>query len=65
MGGDVTVGRHVHRPLSGVEWLRETEVQDLDAIIRRQRYVARLQIPMDDAFVVRRFERLGDLFGNP
>ena len=51
------------RPDVGV-WpsrLGQTEIQQLDVVVRRDLHVARFQIAMDDALFVRRFERLRDL----
>ena len=41
--------------------LREPEVEHLDRAVGPQLDVGRLQIAMDDALLVRRFERLRDL----
>ena len=41
--------------------LGQAEVEHLDHAIGRDLDVGRLQIAMDDALLVRRFERLGDL----
>ena len=41
--------------------LGETEVEHLHHAVRRDLDVRRLQIAVDDAFLVRRLERLGDL----
>ena len=45
----------------GAGCLRQAEVQDLDRPIGADLHVGRLQIAVDDALLVRRFERLGDL----
>src|SRR6266540_4217247 len=64
-----------HRPRSGLgEWpgvpsdlvgglceLREPEVEDLDAPLPRHEDVVRFQVAVDDAFVMRGGESLGDL----
>ena len=42
--------------------LGKTEVQNLDDPLRSAHDVRRLQIAMDDAFLVRRPETLGDLY---
>ena len=44
-----------------IESLREAEVEDLDPPVRGDLDVGRLQVPVDDAAIVRRLERLGDL----
>ena len=46
--------RRLHR-------LRQAEVQHLHRAVRSHLDVRRLQVAMDDALLVRRFERLGDL----
>ena len=43
------------------ERLRQSEIQDLDGAFRCDLDVGGFQIPVDDAFLVRRFERLRDL----
>ena len=53
IGGAVRVSR--------IECFREAEVQHLDRAVGPHLHVRRLQIAMDDAEVVRRFERIGDL----
>jgi hypothetical protein len=45
-----------------VRELREAEVQDFHGPVRPQLDVGRLQVAVDDSLVVRRLERLGDLF---
>ncbi len=47
-----------------VERLRQPEVQHLDDAVVADLDVRRLQIAMDDALLVRRFERVGDLPGD-
>jgi hypothetical protein len=44
--------------------LRQAEVQDFDSFIGLQDDVARLEIPMHDAVVVRRLQRIRDLAGD-
>ena len=44
--------------------LRKAEVEDFDRAIVANLDVRRLQIAMDDALLVRRFERVGDLPGD-
>ena len=44
--------------------LREPEVEHLDVAVRRDLDVGGLQVAVDDALLVRRFERLGDLPGD-
>jgi len=57
------LGAHVggraenHAGLGG----REPEIEDFDLIVRRQRDVRWLQIAVDDAFVMRGLERVGNL----
>ena len=46
---------------SRIERLREPEVQHLDRAVGPHLDVRRLQIAMDDAVLVRRLERIGDL----
>jgi hypothetical protein len=56
--GDVgVVGRDFR-----VRELREAEVQDFHRSVRPKLDVGRLQVAVDDSMVVRRLERLGDLF---
>jgi hypothetical protein len=43
---------------------REPEIEHFDAAARRHRHVCRLEIPMDDALLVRGIERIGDLAGD-
>ena len=60
----MTVGdasRRRFRPRSSLERLREPEVEHLDRAVGPDLDVGRLQIAMDDALLVRGFERLGDL----
>ena len=45
----------------GVERLRQAEVEHLHGAVRRDLDVGRLQVAVDDAVLVRRFERFGDL----
>ena len=56
--GDV---REVRRRAIAADGLREAEVQDLDDAVRRDLDVRGLQVAVDDPFVVRGLERLGDL----
>jgi hypothetical protein len=49
------------RPGGLLERLGEPEVEHLHLLVRRDLHVGRLQIAMDDPFLVRRLERLGDL----
>src|SRR5262249_13297241 len=55
----VNVGELDRFPPPGavVERFRESEVEDLDFALRRDLHIARLQIAMNDAFLVRRFQR--------
>jgi len=51
------LGRSARRPVRvtrRVPLLRETEVENLDALVFRQEKVLRFEIAMDDAFLVRR-----------
>ena len=41
----------------------QSEVEHLDHALRRDHDVGGLQVAMNDAFFVRRFERVGDLLG--
>ena len=63
--GDVIVGEFIGlaRPRAP-ESTAQTEVENLDRAVRSQLDVGRLQIPVNDAGVVRGFKRLGDLAGN-
>ena len=64
IAGDVMVAPvalRALRPLRDLRELREPEVQHLHRAIRADLHIARLQVAMDDAFLVRRLERLGDL----
>ena len=45
------------------EDLREAEVEDLHAPVRRDLHVRRLEVAMHDPLLVRRLQRLGDLPG--
>ena len=47
----------------GIDHARETEVKNLDLVLGREHHVARLQIAMDDPFLVRRFEGVEHLPG--
>ena len=59
------VGRSVEIVHAGVRRrLGQTEIDDLDAALRRHHHVAGLQIAVDDALIVRRFEGVADLAGN-
>jgi hypothetical protein len=51
IGGRSAVGRR----------LRQPEVEDFDDALRRDLDIRRLEIAVNDSFVVRRFECLGDL----
>ena len=60
--------RHATRPVrrsgvsrTAIRRLRQTEVEHLHVAVGRQLDVRRLQIAMNDAVLVRGFERLGDL----
>src|SRR5205814_544887 len=48
----------------GSECLGETEVEDLHLTLGGQHDIGRLQIAMDDPFLVRRLERVDDLAGD-
>ena len=61
VGESVTTGPVRSRP-TGLDRLRESEVQYLDRAVRTHLDVGRLQIAVDDALLMRGFERLGDLF---
>ena len=55
-------GRRIVRQRRGdCSSLRQAEVEQLDRAVRRDLDVGGLQIAMDDALVVRGFERVGDL----
>ena len=58
--GEFAASRRCDAPVR-VERLRETEIQHLDRAVGADLDVGRLQIAMDDALLVRGFERLGDL----
>ena len=49
---------------AGIDSLGQTEVENLDRAVRSQLDIGRFQIPVNDAGVVRGFERLGNLAGN-
>ena len=53
--------RDDRRRLLAARRLRQPEVEHLHRAVRRDLDVRRLQIAMDDALLVRGFERLGDL----
>ena len=59
----VAVGRFVCWPPGGfrLRQLREAEVEDLDAAVPRHEDVLGLQVAVDDPFLVRRGEAVGDL----
>ena len=60
--GEFMTPATVRRPTyPGVERLRQTEIQHLHRAVVAHLDVGRLQIAMDDALLVRGFERLGDL----
>ena len=65
MAGDVIVGDTVTSAwpaaASGSRELREAEVEHLHDAVRRDLDVRGLQIAMDDALLMRGFERLADL----
>ena len=48
----------------GIDRFGEAEVQDFDCAVRTQLDVGRLQVAVDDADLMRGFERLGDLTGD-
>ena len=52
------------RGLVQVQRLGEPEIEQLDFAVGRDLDVGRLEIAMDDAFLVRRLERVGDLQRN-
>ena len=65
--GDRSVGEFASAAAtrsSGVERFGEAEVEHLHDAVRRDLHVGRLEIAMDDAFLVRGLERLGDLAGD-
>ena len=65
--GDVIVGELIgvgQAARAGIDRLGQTEVENLDRAVRSQLDVGRLQIPVNDAGVVRGFKRLGNLAGN-
>ena len=49
---------------AGIDGLRQAEVQDLDRAVAADFDVGRLQVAVDDALLVRGFERVGDLPGD-
>jgi hypothetical protein len=49
------------RTVYRIERFRQTEVEDLHFAVGRDLDIRRLEIAMDDAFLVRGFERIGDL----
>ena len=59
----VSVGRFVALEIRALvlRELREAEVEDLDAAVLRDEDVLGLQVPVDDALLVRRGEAEGDL----
>ncbi len=64
IAGDVTVGEFMRlgaRRSGGVERLRKTEVEHLHRAVRAHLDVGGLQITMNDALLVRGFQRLRDL----
>ena len=60
MPGDVSAGR-VDGAVRRIGELREAEVEHLDCAVGPQLDVGRFEVAVDDAVLVRRFERLGDL----
>ena len=50
---------------SHLEALRQAEIEHFDGPVGPQLDVGRFEIAMDDALLVGRFERLGDLPGGP
>ena len=52
------------RGIGGIERLGQTEIEHLDEPVGADLDVGRFQVAVDDAAVVRRFERLGDLAGD-
>ena len=64
MAGDVSIGecdRIAVRAACRVQRLGQAEVEHLDDAVGRDLHVGRLEIAVDDAALVRRLERLGDL----
>ena len=65
IAGDVIVGEcervRAARTVRAASSFGQAEVQHLDRAVGRDLDVGRLQIAMDDAVLVRRFERLGNL----
>jgi hypothetical protein len=47
-----------------IEYLGQPEIEDLHRSVRSDFDIRRLEVPMDDAFLVRRLERFGDLSGD-
>ena len=45
--------------------LAKAEIQNLDLLFRRDSYIGWLQVAVDDAFLVRRFQTLSGLKSNP
>ena len=67
IAGDVIVGDVGRVDTSRSHWfegLRQSEIQHLHCAIRPQLDVRGLQIAMDDALFVRRFQRFGNLPGD-
>ena len=62
IAGDVIVGESARRTrLMSVRRFCQPEVQDLHIAIKSQRDIRRLEIAMNDPFIVSGMERLGDL----
>ena len=64
IAGDVRVGDSstlAATPASGVDRLGQAEVEHLHRAVGADLDVGRLQVPMDDALLVRGLERLGNL----
>ena len=59
----MSVGESDERGPAGLrsEDLGQPEIEHLDLALRRNFDVGRLQVPMDDAFLMSGFEPLGDL----
>ena len=69
IAGDVIVGEFASdagaaAAAGRLQGLRQPEVQHLDSAVVAHLDVRRLEIAMDDALLVRRLERLGDLVGD-
>ena len=66
IAGDVNVGEFIASaaPASDVDRLRQPEIQHLDRSVGADLDVRGFQIAVNDALLVRGFERLGDLSGD-